>query len=377
MKKLNTLFTVILLVMACESIGQNTRLVFASGLQKMDFTNYPLTQLNQNQSVLSKIDSLLNDKFQPNEPGGVFLVAKNGKAIYRKAFGKANIELGVDMTPENVFQIGSMTKQFTSVGILMLYEQGKLNINDPIIRYIPDYPNGEVITLHHLLTHTSGIKDFTKMKSIMGIAHKDLSPKELVDFFKSEPVDFAPGEQFKYNNSGYVVLGYIIELVSGETYEDFIEKHIFEKLGMENSRYANDREVIVNRASGYHKGFTNKMHVSLKIPYASGSLMSTVDDMLIWQEALNDNLLVRQITIEKAFTKYTLNNGEEFTYGYGWHIKEIEGTPSRQHGGSIFGFKSMGVYIPSKDIYVIGLTNCDCNSPTQIVKDIAALVNQN
>lgn len=377
MKKLNTLFTVILLVMACESIGQNTRLAFASGLQKTDFTNYPLTQLNQNQSVLSKIDSLLNDKFQPNEPGGVFLVAKNGKAIYRKAFGKANIELGVDMTPDNVFQIGSMTKQFTSVGILMLYEEGKLDIKDPINRYLPDYPNGEVITIHHLLTHTSGIKDFTRMKSIMKIAHKDISPKELVDFFKNEPVDFTPGEQFKYNNSGYVVLGYIIELITGETYEDFIEKHIFKKLGMEDSRYASDREVIVNRASGYHKGFANKMHVSLKIPYASGSLMSTVDDMLIWQEALNDNLLVRQITIEKAFTKYTLNNGEEFTYGYGWHIKEIEGTPSRQHGGSIFGFKSMGVYIPSKDIYVIGLTNCDCNSPTQIVKDIAALVNQN
>jgi CubicO group peptidase (beta-lactamase class C family) len=333
-------------------------------------------QLGVAQILESKIDSLLQPIFQQDEPGGVFLVAKGSLPIYKKAFGKSNIELDVTMTPDNVFQIGSMTKQFTAIAILMLQEQGKLNVNHAISKYIPDYPNGNKITIHHLLTHTSGIKDFTKMKSIMSIARKDMAPKELVEFFMDEPIDFEPGEQYSYNNSGYVLLGYIIELVSGNTYEDFIETNIFEKLGMNNSRYASDREIVKHRAYGYHKrgAYTNKMYISLNLPYASGSLMSTVDDMLKWQEAINDNLLINEKTKEKVFTNYAINNGQSINYGYGWHLKDIDGVPTREHGGSIFGFKSMGVYVPSMDIYVIGFSNCDCNSPTTVTRDIASIV---
>ncbi len=323
-----------------------------------------------------KIDNLLSEKFQPDNTGAVFLVSKNGLPIYRKAFGKANLELEIDMQPENVFQIGSMTKQFTALSILMLEEQGKLAVKDKVVKYLPDYPNGKNITLHHLLTHTSGIKDYTKMKAIMGIAKKDHTPKELVDFFKNEPAISYPGEVFKYNNSGYALLGYIIEIASGQSYEDYVEKHIFEAVGMKNSRYANDREIIKNRAYGYHNRgqFSNRMTVSLTLPYAAGSLMSTVDDMLKWQQAINKNTLVKQSTINKAFTKYSLNSGQQFSYGYGWHLKDLSGMPIREHGGSVFGFKSMGVYVPSLDVYVVGLTNCDCNSPTQITRDIAEIM---
>lgn len=337
----------------------------------------PLSSVNA-QHLETKIDSLLLTVFKDkNGPGAVFMVAKGGKLIYRKAFGKANVELDVDLTPDNVFQLGSMTKQFTAVAILQLAEQGKLDLKAPIVKYIPDYPAGDKITIHHLLTHTSGIKDFTKMKSLNKIAQQDLSPKELIDFFKNEPVDFAPGEKFEYNNSGYVVLGYIIELVSGETYENYVKKNIFDKAGMKHSRYANDIAIVPKRAYGYRKnddGYVNKNRISFSIPFSSGSLMSTVDDMVQWQNALNKNILVNASTIKKAFTTYQLNNGEAFTYGYGWHLKEINGIPIREHGGSIFGFKTMGVYIPSADIYVIGLSNCDCNSPTQVTRDIAALV---
>lgn len=333
------------------------------------------------QSLETQIDSVLTTVFkETDEPGAVFLVAKDGKSIYRKAFGKSNIELDVNMNPENVFQIGSMTKQFTAIAIMMLEEQGKLKVNDAISKYIPDYPNGNQITIHHLLTHTSGIKDFTKIKSIMSIAKQDMTPKELVDFFKDEPVDFQPGEKFEYNNSGYVVLGYIIELVSGKTYEDFIEKNIFEKLGMNNSRYASDREIIKNRAYGYHNRgeLINKIHISLSIPYASGSLMSNVDDMLKWQNAIDNNVLISENTKEKVFAKYTLNGGEQFNYGYGWHLKDSDGLETREHGGSVFGFKSMGVHVPSLNIYVVGFSNCDCNSPTQVTRDIATfLINEN
>ncbi|ULQ55849.1 beta-lactamase family protein [Flavihumibacter rivuli] len=329
------------------------------------------------QNLAKDIDSvILNVLKDKNGPGGAFMVAKNGKPIYEKAFGKANIEWNVDLTTESVFQLGSMTKQFTSIAILMLEEQGKLDTKQTVSKYIPDYPSGDSITLHHLLTHTSGIKDFTKMKTLGDIAQKEMTPKMMVDFFKNEPDDFKPGEKFEYNNSGYLLLGYIIEIVSGESYENYIQKNIFEKLGMNNSRYATDRQIITKRAYGYQKketGYVNKTIINFSVPFASGALMSTLSDMLKWQNALNQNVLLKSENAQKAFTKYKLNNGEEFTYGYGWHIKDLKGTPSREHGGSIFGFKTMGVYVPSEDIYVIGLTNCDCNSPTQLVRDIAEL----
>ena len=336
-----------------------------------------LTHLLYAQSFLEKVDNIIKTEFNEKDgPGGVFLISKKGKPIYEKAFGLANLELNVELQPNSVFQIGSMTKQVTAVAVLLLEQERKLNTSDYISTYIPDYPNGNKISIHHLLTHTSGIKDFTKTKGLSEIAQKEMTPKMMVDFFKSEPTDFQPGEKFEYNNSGYIVLGYIIELVSGKTYEEFIKSYIFDKIGMNNSYYATDRKIIKNRAYGYHQksyGYVNKSIISFSVPYASGSLMSTLQDMLKWQNSLNQNLLLNKKETAKAFTKYKLNNGEEIEYGYGWHLKNINGIPTREHGGSIFGFKSMGVYIPSEDIYVLGFSNCDCNSPTQIVKDIAEL----
>ncbi|MCE7057362.1 beta-lactamase family protein [Algoriphagus sp. AGSA1] len=337
-----------------------------------------ISNLSFSQNLENKIDSIIHTEFSnPYEPGGAFLISKSGKSIYKKAFGLANLELDVKMTSENVFQIGSMTKQFTAVAILMLEEQGQLTVNDPISTFIPDYPNGNNITIYHLLTHTSGIKDFTQMKTISKVAQKEMTPKDMVDFFKEEPVDFSPGEKFEYNNSGYVVLGYLIELTSGEKYEDFIQKNIFDKIGMENSYFASDRRVIKNRAYGYHQKsyeFVNKTAISFSVPFSSGSLMSTLSDMLKWQNALNQNVLLQPENLAKAFTMHSLNNGEIIEYGYGWHLKNEDGIPTREHGGSIFGFKSMGVYVPNMDMYVLGLSNCDCHSPTQIVRDIARLM---
>lgn len=329
------------------------------------------------QNLESNIDSLLRAKYPSNAPGAVFLVSKNGNVIYKKAFGLANLELNVPMKPDNVFEIGSMTKQFTAISILMLIETGKLNLDDEITKFIPNYPtNGNKITIHHLLTHTSGIKSFTSMRELNVISKNDLTPSGLIDFFKNEPMDFAPGEKFKYNNSGYAILGYIIETITGQKYADFIEKNIFKKLEMKGSRYASHSEVIPNRASGYQNkdGYKNRREISFTLPYSSGSLMSTVDDLFKWQEALKNNILIGEKTTEKAFTNYTLNNGEHINYGYGWHLKTIAGVSSREHGGEIFGFKSMAVYLPGTDVYVIGLNNCDCNSPTEITREIAKLV---
>lgn len=331
------------------------------------------------QSLESKVDSLLQEKYKSNAPGATFLISKNGKIIYKKAFGLSNLELNLPMHTENVFEIASITKQFTAIAILMLMEKGKLNLDDQLSTFIPDYPtNGYKITIHHLLTHTSGIKDFTRVKGLNAIATQQLAPLDLIDFFKNEPMDFAPGEEMKYNNSGYILLGYIIEKVSGQSYASFVEDQIFKKLGMKSSIYGSHREVIKNRASGYHnKGrYVNRTQVSHSFAYSAGGLMSNVNDMFIWQEAIKNNLLIKKKTTKKAFTNYTLNNGEAIDYGYGWHLKELNRIPTREHGGHFFGFKSMGVYLPEQDIYVIGLNNCDCNSPTTITREIAVLTSQ-
>ncbi|NDV42216.1 serine hydrolase domain-containing protein [Flagellimonas sediminis] len=329
------------------------------------------------QDLESEIDQVLETKFESNGPGAVFLATKNGKIIYNKAFGLSNLELQIPMQTDNVFEIGSMTKQFTAVAILMLMEEGKLGLEEETTQYIPEYPtHGHRITIHHLLTHTSGIKDFTKVKGLNAIAQNHMEPMEIIDFFKDEPMDFAPGAEFKYNNSGYVLLGYIIEKVSEMSYEDFVEQRIFNRLGMPSSRYASHSEVVPKRASGYHKreDYINARHISFSIPYASGSLMSTVADMFTWEEAIKNHVLLSKETTQLAFTNYTLNNGDPIHYGYGWHVKEMEDTLSYEHGGSIFGFKSMGVYLPQEDIYVIGLSNCDCNSPTEVTREIAKMV---
>lgn len=329
------------------------------------------------QDVKQKVEQrILQDWKDTTGPGGAFLIAHRGKVIFKKAYGKANLELNVDLTTENVFQLGSLTKQFTAIAILMLEENGQLKLNDPLSKYLPQFPNGEAITLHHLLTHTSGIKDYTKMKELGDIAQKDMTPLALIDFFKNEAPVFKPGEKFEYNNSGYFILGYIIELVSGMPYQDFIRNHIFLKLGMKNSFYSSDRTIVQNRADGYQKKgdqLVNKTIISYSIPYAAGALMSTLQDLLLWQEGLSTHKLLKKENQQKAFEPKTLSNGDTLTYGYGWHIRSYNGVLVREHGGSVFGFKSMAVYIPSMDIYAIGLTNCDCFSPTQLVRDLALL----
>lgn len=327
-----------------------------------------------------KVDSLLNEMQSGLSTGGVFLISIKGEPVYERAYGQSNLELQTPMVVDNVFEIGSMTKQFTAISVMMLAEQGKLSVNDKINSYLPEYPNGDMITIHHLLTHTSGIRDFTRVKGLNGIAKSDLTPKELIDFFKDEQVDFQPGENFKYCNAGYILLGYIIEKASGISYAQFVKKEIFDRLNMTHSFYASHREVIPNRAYGYtqrNDQYLNNRYISFSIPYSSGSLMSTVHDLVIWQEALKNNILINEVSTDHVFRDHYLNDGEPIHYGYGWHIREVNDKLSYQHGGSIFGFKSMGVYLPKEDVYVIGLTNCECNSPTKVTQEIASIVADN
>ena len=328
------------------------------------------------QKLEKQFDQMLGDQYLPNEPGATALVAIDGKIVYHKAFGMANMELDVKMEPDMVLEIGSITKQFTAVSILMLMEQGKLDLDDDITKFIEDYPtHGHHISIHHLLTHTSGIKSYTSMESWVPIWRKDFEPKELIDFFKNEPMDFAPGEEWSYNNSAYFILGYIIEKASGQTYEEFVETNIFERLGMKSSLYGSNSEIIKKRASGYQKNeeYINAEYLSLSQPYAAGSLMSNVNDLFIWNRAIRSNTLVKQESIDLAFTNYELNNGEKINYGYGWGLNEINGSPTIEHSGGIFGYVTNAIYLPNEDVFVAVYSNCDCNGPGQVSTKMAAI----
>ena len=339
----------------------------------LTYTSFQVFAQTQEQ----QFDGLLEETYKDGTPGVASLVYKEGQVLYRKAFGMANLELDIPMKPSNVFEIGSITKQFTAVSILMLMEQGKLKLDDEITKYIPDYPtHDKKITIHHLLNHTSGIKSYTSMASFMSTAATDKTPIEIIDVFKDQPMDFDPGEKWLYNNSGYIILGHIIEEISGKSYADFIRENIFDPLKMDNSYYGSKSKLIKNRATGYspaEKGFKNANYLSMTLPYAAGSLMSTVDDMLLWHKAIHNNTLISASSKALAFTNTTLNNGDLTNYGYGWQMNEISGVPSIEHGGGIFGYVTQGVYVPSENVYVITLTNRDGASPQDATIKMAAL----
>ena len=325
----------------------------------------------------ARLDKLLSGQFKDGEPGATVLVARSGRVIYSRAFGLANIELNVPMQVNTVFKIGSITKQFTAVALLQLVERGKVLLQDEITMFIPDYPTrGHTITVEHLLTHTSGIRNFTSIRDTAKRGTVDFTPKEMVDFFKNEPPRFAPGTKWEYSNSGYVLLGYIIEIVSGKTYAEYIEENIFRPVGMPNSLYADDIRLVKNRADGYAKddrGFVNVPYISMTQPYAAGSILSTVEDLFKWNRAVHSDKLIRKETRERAHSRYRLADGTETAYGYGWRFGYIQESPSIWHGGFINGFFTMAMYLPNEDIYVAVLSNCESNSPEDVTAKLAAL----
>lgn len=319
------------------------------------------SSFSQASDLEKKMDEVLLGAYTPDAPGAAVIVTKDGKPIYRKAFGLANVELNVAVKPEHVFRIGSVTKQFTAVAILMLMEEGKLSLTDDITRFLPDYPTkGKRITIEHLLTHTSGIKSYTGMSEWMPLWRKDMTLTELIDLFKGQPLDFEPGTKWLYNNSGYVLLGAIIEKASGQLYADFLKTRIFDPLGMKHTMVDETERIIAGRAAGYDKtpdGYRNATYLSMTQPHAAGALVSTVDDLAKWDAALYTEKLLKQSTLLKAWTPYILTDGKSTGYGYGWMLGTYEGHRVVEHGGGIHGFTSNGIRFPDERLYVAVLTN--------------------
>jgi CubicO group peptidase (beta-lactamase class C family) len=331
----------------------------------------------QDTSLATAFDNILKEEFSLNGTGVTVLVSARGKIIYKKALGMANIELNVPMQTDNVFRIASITKQFTALAILQLMEQGKLNLQDEITRFIPGYPmQGAKINIEHLLTHTSGIQDYANMKDTTQRGRTDVTPVQMIQYFQNQPMRFAPGSKYEYSNSNYFLLGYIIEKITGKTYGQYLEDNFFRPLGMNNSFYSSDTRIINHRAAGYtqgEKGIENASAISMTHPYAAGAILSTVGDLFKWNEAIQSYKLVKKETLDKAYTRYKLTGGKESNYGYGFRFGYIQESPSIWHGGLINGFMTMAMYLPKENVYIAVLSNCNCVSPERATAKLAAV----
>jgi CubicO group peptidase (beta-lactamase class C family) len=297
-------------------------------------------------------------------PGMAVLVARGDEVLFRGARGMASIELDVPLSPDHAFRIGSVTKQFAAAGLLRLVDDGKVALADPLSKFLPDYPGGEAITIAQLLNHTSGIQSYTNIPGYMDQEiRKDLDTSALVAVFKDLPVEFAPGEGWNYNNSGYVLVGAVIEKASGMPWQRWLEQVQFRPAGLDRTRSGATLAVIPGHASGYSVGVDGSLSVagplSMTQPHAAGALVSTLDDLLRWNRALHGGEVISAESYQRMITPEGKAGEAPNRYGFGIQADSIRGRAALQHGGGINGFLSMLIYLPESEVTVVTLRNAD------------------
>lgn len=308
------------------------------------------------------------------------LVVQDGRPVLRKGYGLAEVELSVPVRPDMVFRVGSVTKQFTAACILKLVEQGRVSLSDDLTKFLPDYPTaGRRVTIEQLLTHTSGIKNYTEIPArYPNRLREDWTLSQLIDSFKNEPFDFEPGTKWHYDNSGYVLLGAVLEKVTGKAYADLVSEWIFQPLGMKDTRYDSEAAIVPRRVAGYQVGpggIANASYLSMTQPFAAGGLISTVDDLARWQAALETDRILTAESRRRMWSPVTLPDGTKTRYGFGWGIWSYEGHPVVEHGGRINGFATANMRLPDDRIYVAVLSNClGCAEPRALALRAASLL---
>jgi len=302
---------------------------------------------------------------------GSVLVARGSQVLLNKGYGSADLEWNIPNSPTTKFRLGSITKQFTAASILLLEQRGKLNINDPVKKYLPDAPAAwDKITVFHLLTHTSGIPSFTSFPDYAKLEPFPTTAEQLVARFKDKPLDFAPGEKWSYSNSGYVLLGYLMEKITGGSYEKFVSENIFVPLGMKDSGYDSNSAVIAHRASGYvhgTNGFENAGFIHMSVPHAAGALYSTTEDLLKWEQGLFGGKLLSAASLEKMTTPFKDN------YACGLQVETKGGHKAIEHGGGIEGFNTELAYYPEDKMTVVVLGNVNGQAVVDIATKLAAM----
>ena len=338
--------------------------------------------------ISEKVDAYVAAEMRTEKmPGLALAVVRDGKTIKVRGYGLANIELDVSVKPETVFQTGSVGKQFTATAVMMLVEDGKIRLDDPIGKYLPGAPaTWKNITVRNLLTHTSGIHDYeTESLKKKGAAfinlRNDYTEDELFKKFSGLPLDFPPGSKWSYSNSGYVLLGILIHKVTGQFYGDVLQERIFRPLGMSYTRIISEADIIPNRAAGYrlvNGGIKNQEWVSPMLnTTADGALYTNIVDMARWDAALYTEKLLKKGSLDQMWAAVCLNDGKTADYGFGWDVTSVNGHRLIEHGGAWQGFTAqISRYVDDK-FTVIVFTNLDSehSQPDKVAHDVAAIYN--
>lgn len=336
------------------------------------------------QSKAAKIEELMNQYQDYGQFNGSVLVAEDGEVIYANGQGMANMEFDIPNTPDTKHRLGSITKQFTAALILQLVEQGKLELDKTISAYLPNYkgPAADKVTIHHLLTHTSGIPNYTSFPGFFENYSRDpFTPAEFVKVFSDSTLQFTPGEKFAYSNSGYFLLGRIIEEVTGKPYEKVLQENILDPLHMKNTGYDHHETILKNRASGYEKNgneYANAAYLDMSIPYAAGSLYSTVEDLYLWDQALYSDKVLSEGSKKLMFSPH-IKDGNSY-YGYGWVVgylpigQTTDSLAIITHGGGINGFNTLITRFPSEKDLIVLLNNTGGTKLREMTTSITSIL---
>ena len=321
-------------------------------------------------------DALLATHYPQDAPGAVAIVVKDGRTVFRRAYGLADLEFGILLEPDMVFRVGSVTKQFTAAAILQLADQGKLALDDDVSKHVEGYDTGgRRVTIEHLLTHTSGVPNYTDMEEWFPHLSEELTPRQILDMFRKKPLEFEPGSRFQYSNSGYLLLGLVIEKASGRPYADYIRQMVL-PLGMRQTMYDDPVRVMPRRARGYERQsdeWRNARYLGMSQPFSAGALVSTVDDLALWNTAIERGRLLSESSRGRWFTPFTLSSGRSARYAMGWSITTHEGLPVAEHGGGIPGFACYIIRLPSERLFVAVLSNNGASRPATVAHSLAAL----
>jgi CubicO group peptidase (beta-lactamase class C family) len=323
------------------------------------------------QNNASRMDQVVQSYVSNKQFMGSVLAARGNEVLLSKGYGSANLEWEIPNSPSTKFRLGSITKQFTAASVLLLEERGKLTVDDLVKKHLPDAPAAwDKITIFHLLTHTAGIPSFTSFPDYRSTEAFATTPEKLVARFRDRPLEFVPGERMNYSNSGYVLLGYLIERIAGESYESFVQKNIFTPLGMKDSGYDSNSAVITRRAAGYEPGPTGPVNagfIHMSIPHAAGALYSTTEDLLRWEQGLFGGKLLSAASLQKMTTPFKND------YAFGLTVRTVNGRRVIAHGGGIEGFNTSLAYYPDDKLTVVVLGNLNGSAPDQITNQLAAI----
>ncbi|MGD1906584.1 MAG: serine hydrolase [Leptolyngbyaceae cyanobacterium] len=340
-----------------------------------------VSELTQTPTLTAEFDAYLQAHYETSRFMGTAIVVQDGEIVFANSYGMASLEHQVPNTRSTKFRIGSITKQFTAAAILQLQDRGLLDVQAPIATYLPDYPNGERITIHHLLTHTAGIPNLTSFPDYPEWMKQPTTLEDLVARFQDLPLEFEPGEEFRYSNSGYTLLTQIIEQVSGQSYADYLQTQLFAPLGLNNTGYEQPLAVIDDLANGYRfigEGYQQADYINMGVPTGAGGLYSNLEDLVRWQQFLinADNRpsgILSEAAIAAMQTPH-IPMGEdapELSYGYGL-IVGAQGFIS--HGGGSNGFMTYLGSLPESGITVAVLSNVENANPANMAEDLLAIL---